>query len=164
MSSRRKGQSFTTACTMSSTTGRCPAVGGSYHQTNIRAILIIASESAALSCHFQASGSEPSEEQGREGSPGVQTGRYGALHMDLSCGSTSSKASQRNPTASCLELPQGPGHSLQEAVPARSGQTQLLGMSGVNQHHAHVIFNPDAKRKVKKDRQFPLPSVGICSQ
>lgn len=39
----------------------CPSVGVTIRQI-LRAILIITSESAALSCHFKVPGSEPSEE------------------------------------------------------------------------------------------------------
>lgn len=126
---------------MSSTTGRCPARRWELHRTNIRAILITTSESAAPSCHFKVSGSEPSEEQGREGGPGAQP--TGTGHVELRSHLTS-KASQINPMATWPGFSQGFGHDLLRADPT-AGQVCCYP------HHTYIVFNPNAKRRGKQD-------------
>lgn len=132
--------------------GAALPVGGSYHHTNIGAILIITSESAALSCHFQVAGSEPSKEQGSEGGPGAQPGQHRVSCKDLSCGPTSSKASRHNPTASCPGFSPRFGCSLQKAMPACSEQIQLVGKSGVTNTRLTSSSTPMLKGGGEKKR------------
>lgn len=137
--------------------GAALPVGGSYHHTNIGAILIITSESAALSCHFQVAGSEPSKEQGSEGGPGAQPGQHRVSCKDLSFGPTSPKASRHNPTASWPGFPPRFGHSLQKAMPACSKQIQLVGKSGVTSTRLTSLSTPTLKGGVKKKKMAFTP-------